>query len=205
MTSKTMPPADHRAARPTTRKPGFLVTVLLGFLLVFATMTRAANGEVDHLLQLGIKMFPTLVGGDLELTNQKNEAGKLLLLVLYQENRTAGEEVLKRLQGSVQTIYKLPVQIVLTDPAGLANFDKQPVAGIFCAEPLSPFPRMVLIKFGLQKKSIVFSPFAGEVQQGILSGLHISTQVQPALNLTTLNAMGMHINPLFFKVAKTYE
>ena len=187
------------------RRHCLFLAVWLVTLGCLATVAQAVDSGAEYALQLGIKMFPTLVGGNLDIDTQKNAEGKLLLLVVYQENRPGGEEVVARMNSSVRVIYKTPVQILLTDVAGFAAFAAQPVAGIFLTEPLALTPRTATIAFGIQKKAVVFSPFDGDVQQGILAGLHIAIQVQPALNLTTLRNSGIRMNQLFFKVAQTYE
>ncbi|MBF0273133.1 MAG: hypothetical protein HQL98_13875 [Magnetococcales bacterium] len=186
--------------------PFSLFLPMLILLIGLVTVGKAAENEVRYLVQLGIKMFPALVGGNLDIASQQNDAGTLLLLVVYQEeNRPAAEQVTKRLQGSIRLIHQYPVEITMTDLAGLNRFDNQPVAGIFLAEPLDPSARTTLRQFGIKKKSLLFSPFTGDVQDGILAGLHITTQVKPSLNLTTLRETGLRMNPLFLKVAIRYE
>ncbi|MBF0136100.1 MAG: hypothetical protein H7833_16210 [Magnetococcus sp. DMHC-1] len=183
----------------------FLSILVWVLLACVATLARAGDSEAEYTLQLGIKMFPTLIGGNLDLDSQRNSAGKLLLLVVYQDNLQAGEEVVKKMNNSIKVIYKSPVQIELSDVAGCKEFDSRSVAGIFLAEQLDPAHRAEIIRFGIKKKSVVFSSFKGDVQQGIMAGLHVATQVQPALNLAALRETGMRMNQLFFKVAKTYE
>lgn len=191
--------------RVRTMRMVYLCMILGGLLYGSVVLARSFESNTDHLLQLGVKMFPTLVGGNLDLESQKSDSGNLLLLVLFHDNRSAAEGVVNRLQASVRVILKYGIDVQAVDARNVSLFQPQPVAGIFLAESMAPALRASVQEFGNIKKSIVFSPFEGEVQQGILSGLSIATQVKPALNLVTLRASGIRMNPLFFKVAKTYE
>ncbi|NGZ06937.1 MAG: hypothetical protein G8237_11340 [Magnetococcales bacterium] len=182
-----------------------LVVLLIWIMVSASARALTVESDSEHLLQLGVKMFPTLVGGNLDLDNLINADGALTLLVLYQENRLAAQGVVNRLQASVRIIHKYPVDIRMVDVAGLSAWQTPPVAGVFLAESMVRTFLATIQQFGNHKKTIIFSPFDGDVQQGILSGLSISTQVKPALNLVTLRAAGIRMNPLFFKVAKTYE
>ncbi|MBF0272139.1 MAG: hypothetical protein HQL98_08770 [Magnetococcales bacterium] len=157
-----------------------------------------------HRLQLGIKIFPALVGGNLDLASQTNKDGTLLLLIVYGEDRGTGENLVRMLNTSTRVIDHYPIQVVVCMVSEFRQFADRPVAGIFLAESLKSAPMEEIIVFGIAKKSIIFSPFEGDVQNGVMAGMEISTQVKPALNLVTLRKSGIRLNSLFIKVAKIY-
>ncbi|MBF0461926.1 MAG: hypothetical protein HQL87_11060 [Magnetococcales bacterium] len=182
-----------------------LLAVLLLTLIGCVTEGVCLGSRNEYYLQLGIKMFPSLVGGNLDLAAQKNAAGKLLLLVVYRENRASGEQVANTLNNSIQVIDQFPIQVALCMVDECRAFAQEAVAGVFLAEPLTARQIEAIKQFSIHTKAVLFSPFEGDVQNGIMTGLFISTQVKPALNLLTLRQSGIRMNTLFLKVAKTYE
>lgn len=182
-----------------------VIVVLSATKALFATKAHGGSRGVEHQIQLGIKMFPTMVGGNLDIKARRNEDGKLLLVILYRGNIRAGEQAADKLRSSVKRIYKYPIRVVVTDDFDFKAFSEEKVAGLFFVEQLSPDQRNAAIRFGINKKAIVFSPFNGDVEKGVMAGMHISTRVQPALNVSTIRKSGIRMNKLFLKVAKTYE
>ncbi|MBF0192535.1 MAG: hypothetical protein HQL99_15565 [Magnetococcales bacterium] len=183
--------------------------LLVSVLILFQMLWGASNGPCadlnDHKLHLGIKMFPALIGGNLDLSGQTDKKGTLLLLIVYEENRGVGEQVARTMNLSGKVIDTFPFQVEVCTVSELKTFAERPVAGVFLVESLAAEPMEKVTAFGVVKQSIVFSPFEGDVQKGVLAGMDISTQVKPALNLATLRKSGIRLNALFIKVAKTYE
>ncbi|MBF0214871.1 MAG: hypothetical protein HQM00_15140, partial [Magnetococcales bacterium] len=89
--------------------------IRIAFFLLM--LWQAANGFCadfkSHQLQLGIKMFPALVGGNLDLSSQKNKEGALSLLIVYEQNRDIAEQMAHTLDTTVKIIDKFPIQVVV--------------------------------------------------------------------------------------------
>lgn len=177
--------------------------VLLTTLLASANV--GSNDYADHRLRLGEKMFPHIIGGNLDLSKKQNKDGKLLLVVFYQHNRTLAEEIADRLQSTVKYIYKYQIRITVTNDISFQGVGDDVIAGIFFSEQLADDQRNAILQFSSKHQIIVFSSFHGDVAAGVTAGLYIATQVKPALNLTTINKASIRINNLFFKVAKIYD
>ncbi len=62
-----------------------------------------------------------------------------------------------------------------------------------------------LVRFGIDRHVIVYSPFEGDVESGILGGLSIEAQVRPYLNRATLESSHIMLKEFFLKVAKVYQ
>ncbi|MBF0152964.1 MAG: hypothetical protein HQL64_04405 [Magnetococcales bacterium] len=182
----------------------YAVVFLGAFLLGGSVFATAMGGGLSYEIQLGVKMFPTLVGSNLDIEKQKNQDGELSLLIIYQDDFKAGQQVNDILTNTTKTIVKSPVRIRLAAVSELGSI-VDPVAGAFIAEQLSSVLRFEVIRFATQKRAVVFSPFAGDVEGGIMTGIHVATQVQPALNNRVIHASGMRLNQILFKVAKVYE
>ena len=97
------------------------------------------------------------------------------------------------------------MSVAYTSDATLASYKSKIPAGIFLAQPPSDTTRRALIKYGIEHHVIVYSPFEGDVESGILGGLSVEAQVRPYVNLSTLSASNISLKPLFFKVTKVYR
>ncbi len=178
---------------------------LLG--IFWAIVAHAANDALDSPDQLwvGMKLFPTMVGGDTRLEKKLGEDGKLLLLIVYQNNTTLAASVVTRLSRIADKINEHPIRIEATHTIDLGSWLSVPVAGIFLAEPLFGSQRQQVIQFGIAHHLVTFSSFIDDVKDGILAGIHISGKIRPALNLRTLKESDIQYNPLILNIAKTYD
>jgi len=177
------------------------------FLFFFQGMffLLMADDNVEHRINIGLKLFPTIVGGNLNLGNKLNDDGKLLLLIAVKKNHTQAQIMEHTLRQTVNNIYKYPLSIKVTDNLFLQKNQNLKIAGIFISEKFPKNELQSIIDFGIKNKTIVFSPFTDDVEQGAHAGIFIRTQIKPALNITTIKKTGIRFNKLFLKVAKLYE
>ena len=78
------------------------------------------------------------------------------------------------------------------------------VAAVFIAEPLRREAIGALIRFGVERHVIIYSPFEGDVEQGIAGGLSIEAQMRPFVNTAALRASQVTLKEFFLKVAKAF-
>jgi hypothetical protein len=198
--------ASRRAWRRDRLPVRSLVVVLL-LLLALRPLVAVAESEEDRRAQAGIRLFRSLLAADLDLENKRGEDGKLLLVVFHTGNRDKAEELAKALAGAgadPDPIKGLPVAIELgTDPA-FASHDKHPPAGIFLAQAPSPQALQTIVRYGIDHHVIVYSPFEGHVEKGVLAGLAVEAQVRPYVNRETLAASHIELKAFFMKVTKVY-
>jgi hypothetical protein len=50
----------------------------------------------------------------------------------------------------------------------------------------------------------VFSPFAGDVEAGVSSGLVVSDRILPYVNVEAMRLSGVQMKPFFLRVAEQY-
>ncbi|MBF0369828.1 MAG: hypothetical protein HQL52_10255 [Magnetococcales bacterium] len=185
----------------------YLRRLLLLMLLLAGPVGLATAGgfELGDRVQIGVRMFPKMVGGNLQISTKKNPSGKLLLLVAYDKDWKTGQKVAEHLKSSVDNIHNLPLEVAVTGDLDFKPYEADHIAGIFLADKLSKGKLDRLIDFGIKRQIVLFSPFEGDVARGVTTGLYVATRVRPALNLTTLVNSKIRYNRLFLKVAKSYE
>jgi hypothetical protein len=62
-----------------------------------------------------------------------------------------------------------------------------------------------LTAFANERHMVVFSPFEGDVERGVQSGIAIEARVRPYLNTNALRAAQVRLKSFFMKVAKVHE
>ncbi len=62
-----------------------------------------------------------------------------------------------------------------------------------------------LTAFANAQRLVVFSPFEGDVERGVQSGIAVEARVRPYVNTKALRAAEVRLKSFFMKVAKAYE
>ena len=180
-------------------------------LISFALCSASIMDEnVERRLRIGLGLFRGLLASDLDLTSKTNIDNQLMLLVIYQDDPTDIQPLVDQLANSGRgkkkgKVRNLPLKVVATNDIYFQKYKEDVPAGIYIAEDLPDNALEAVIKYGIANHIIVYSPFDGHVQKGILAGLDIGIRVQPSINLQTLKKSGLHIKTLFLKIAKAYE
>lgn len=182
-----------------------LVLLLVGWHQV----ARAADEAQERRIRIGLRLFRVTLAADEDLAHKADPAGKLLLVVFYAEDSNLAKEFAEELRqlgrGDERgTIRKVPIDVqVSNDPELKAYWNRVP-AGIFLVEDLGEDKIRRLVHYGIEHHIIVYSPFEGDVDRGVLAGLAIETTVRPYINLHTLRESKIRIMNFFLKVAKHY-
>lgn len=184
----------------------------LAVVLVLAALLAAVPGRLscdetqERRSSAGARLFWALLAADLDLANKTCADGSLLVVVFYTTDREEADRVTAILgsHDENRTIRTLPVRIEATDDPGFSAYKKDPPAGIFLAQAPSTRDLRAVIRYGIQHRVIVYSPFEGHVEQGVLAGLSVGARVQPYVNRDTLDASHIHLKGFFLKVTKVY-
>lgn len=161
-------------------------------------------------MQIGLRLFRALLAADEDLEQKLNAQGQLNLALLYHDDRKQAETFATAMQesghGSKQgKIKNYPIQIILTDRSRLKELEEQAPAALYLVQPLPDSMLEEVIRYGIDYQRMVFSPFEGDVEKGVLAGLAIEVRVLPYINQTTLRQSRIHLKSLLLKVAKIYE
>lgn len=182
-----------------------LQVLLVVTLCSVPCLSLLADSFNDKRAYVGLKLFRTLVSADLQLAEKATEQGALLLYVVYASNDNAALEYQQSLADSMPSLRNLPVTIKVISLAELmAGTVPRPTA-LFIAQQLNNTELSQLIGYGIAQQLIVFSPFEGDVEKGVLGGLSVEATVKPLINRQTLHASQLDIKSFYLKVAKFYE
>jgi hypothetical protein len=201
-----------RAPEPSRRGPAPRRRALAVLALLAALALRGApvagESDEDRRSQAGVRLFRSLLAADLDIAKKTDGDGKLLLVVYHTGDRSRAEAVLRSLAGDGKDepdpVRELPVRLDTTIDPTFAAFAHGPPAGIFLAQPPSQASLKSIVRYGIDHHVIVYSPFEGDVERGVLAGLSVEAQVRPYVNTDTLAASHISLKSFFMKVAKVY-
>jgi hypothetical protein len=177
--------------------------ILVCLALALISGQRAYSVERDELrVRAGIDLFPSLIAADLDITKKSEKGGIITLLLIYTDNRSYAISMSQRL-GELKTIRNIPIRVEISNDLTMSAYADNPPAGIFLIQPLDEkLPE--IIRFAVERGVILFSPFQGDVDKGVLGGLHISDRVLPYINKSTMKAAGINIKEFFMRVSVIY-
>lgn len=188
---------------PSSKRIFLWLLILLSCLDTFSV---ALGSPQEQRVQIGLRLFRTLLAADQNLSGKVDTQGRLELVLLYQDDRSQAEEFAKALRSSGQgKIKKIPLQVTPLDIANLAALRTRVPAALYLVQPLPKTILSTVIQYGIDQQRMVFSPFEGDVEKGVLAGLAIEVRVLPYVNQTTLQQSRIQLKELLLKVAKIYE
>jgi len=188
----------------------FLLRITLLLLVVMVCTNLFSGPYTERRVKAGIKLFRTILAADIDISKKISTDGSLLLLLVYtddKENADKLAELLKksRTSGAKSTISNLPITVETTSEVSFQQYHERITAGIFITQPLLDEDLKSVIRYGIDRHIIIYSPYKGHVEDGVLSGLSVEASVRPYINIKTLQASNIRIKSFFMKVAKSYE
>lgn len=177
------------------------VIVLATLLFLLSGNSYARESDTQR-VWAGLDVFPGLLAADLDITKKRGADGKLLLVLMYIDQKDTARDMARHLE-KVKTIRGVPIRIDLSNDALPPIHNDSPFAGIFLTKKLTTGLDSV-IEYGKEKQTIVFSPFAQDVQHGVHGGIIISDRIIPHINLETMRVSGIRIKSIFMRIAMLY-
>lgn len=185
--------------------------IAASLLCIICILTDAYAAQVDERrVRSGLKQFKSVLAADKDLSRKQTIDGSLQILLVYtndqQKAQILADEFSNKGKGSkAGTIRKMSVKTKVVEITELADYLSRRVAGVYLTQPLSAAKLEALVKFGVDKRLVVYSPFEGDVYRGVFVGMSIGTRVYPLINLDTMKASRLRIKSFFLRIAKKYE
>jgi hypothetical protein len=178
----------------------FLQAVVLALFLLPGG--ASAEGLSDRMAWVGLNLFPTFLAADAHIDEKKDDDGGLHLLLVHRGRVDLAEELSRQL-GQVGTIRGIPIRVSEVNIGELKDMGDDMPAGIFLVERMGDDLQTV-IRFGQDRHAIVFSPFTGDVEAGISSGMVVSDRILPYVNTEAMRRSDIHMKSFFLRVAELY-
>jgi hypothetical protein len=166
---------------------------------------RAADYD-EQRARTAVRLFRSLLAADLGLDRKVRSDGTLLVLFFGSDGARV-RELVELFDGEGEGRSGLqghPVTIETTLDPTFAKYKDAAPAGIFLTTDPGGDGLQKVVRFGIDRGVVVYSPFEGHVERGVLAGLSIEAQVRPYLNSATLKASDISLKSFFLKVTKLY-
>jgi hypothetical protein len=181
---------------------------LLVILAVLISASVCADEVADRRAHAGLRLFRALLAADVELPKKTVAQNQILILFYYVEDRNRANELARRFIEDAKERDKLrglSIVTEITNDPTFAAYAKRVPAGVFIAEAPGKQALVSIVRYGIQRRVIGYSPYEGHVESGILGGLSVEAQVRPYVNRETLEASQISLKSFFLGVAKVYE
>jgi hypothetical protein len=172
--------------------------------VVFAGSLLADDAE-DRRAGAGVRLFRSLLAADTEITKKTAEPNHLLIVFYYVDDARRATDLAARFVQESKELRGLTVITEIANDAAMSRFANRVPAGLFIAQAPPRNSLLALVRYGISHRVIVYSPFEGHVELGVLGGLSVEAQVRPFLNRATLDASQISLKPFFLSVAKVYR
>jgi hypothetical protein len=187
------------------RVPGLRAARLVAAaLLVFTCGVLFADDVEDRRASAGVRLFRALLAADVDLP-KKTEGNQLVVVFYYVNDPRRATDLAARFVQESKELRGMAVTTEIANDAAMAQLGTRTPAGIFIAQAPSRASLMSLVRYGIAHRVIVYSPFEGHVELGVLGGLSVEAQVRPFLNRATLEASQISLKPFFLSVAKVFR
>lgn len=180
-----------------------LSLVMSLFITVIGTSAADFNKER---LQASAKYFRVILTAELEIENKKTNKGDFLVYLVgdVKGKPMAIVDAALTPKGGLK-IRKTPVKIEKTGiPLNQQQLNKGPAA-IFITDNLDEADIALIMAWGIKEGIVVFSPYEGDVEKGVTTGMAVGAKVLPYINATAMKKSKLNFNPMLLRIGKIYE
>lgn len=182
---------------------GRRLLVLLAACALTLSMA-AANVQADSFderrVRTGARLLRGMLAADAALETRKGQDGQLHVLLYATDAKLAGEIEALIAPPSKGEVRGMPLAIEAT--AQLPGADTPAPAALYLASLPADAELDRLVRWSIEHRVLLVSPFEGHVERGALAGLSIEAKLKPYVNLGTAKATGVEFKPIFLRVAK---
>lgn len=164
--------------------------------------TQGIWKEDEQRVRMGWKIFPACLGALESLDEWLTPAGALLVLVVYEGGDAIASQTAVSL-GAKAALRGHPLSVRMLSAGDLDAYAGERPAGIFIASVEIQAVR--LRAWSSRFRALVFSPFAGAVEEGAVAGIYVADRILPFVNLAQAQRAKVRFKPFFLGVARQYE
>jgi hypothetical protein len=178
--------------------------VLMLWLLTATFAPAVADAFTDRRITVGQKLFRTMLVANLNYKSHISSDASIYVDLLYQHDNEQAKKLASGLTLELTTINGVPVIVRPLSIAQYINHPKVSSIGAFITEKFDLNSLKKVIAKGQINQHILFSPFEGDVEKGVMAGLSVESRVRPYVNILALEQSNIKMKPFFIKVSKLY-
>lgn len=178
--------------------------VLVFLVVTCLCMSSAADQFIDRRVQIALSIFPRVVAVDNHFSKKLQADKSVLLIFLYSDQKNMASQLVLELLNIIDNLGGRSVHAKAQNVEELVSMGNPPTA-IFLAQKFSSPELDRILKYASKNGLVVFSPFVGDVERGVPTGIEITNRVRPYFNVEALRKSGIEINALLLGMSKRYE
>jgi hypothetical protein len=185
----------------------FMVAAVLFVVMgVAADNLGYADEEENRRVDISLSVFPRIVAVDNNFRSKLNPEHKVELVFIYREDEERAQSLVELLISKNKNIGGMSVAVSAVGIKNIFNAsgESRPTA-MFISERLNDDDLKKVVAIAKKNSCIVFSPFTGDVERGVMVGLSVTNRVKPYFNVQALKNSNVSINALLMKMSKRYE
>jgi len=159
----------------------------------------------ERRLTISASIFPKIIALDQQLTIKTAPDGNIYLGVVYIEDEENARNTALNIRNKVNKLAGIDVQIEHTTLLNILKAPDRRYAGLLISEKLFDKDLIDIITFSSEQNILLFSPFDGDIERGVISSIFVGAKIRPYFNLFALKKAGIELRPSILKVSKTYE
>jgi hypothetical protein len=182
----------------------FNCSKLIFIVILLLASDIYANHDVQARLEIGINILPSVIAANMRWNiEEKYKQQPITLFIIYDENRKLARDALSKLTR-IKKIrgHRVKKEIVSMSEILSSTTDENSV--LFIVEPLFENSERA-IEFSRSHQSLLFSPFKGDVEKGVMTGFDVTNKVLPAVNLKALKESNIRLKAFFLRIAVSYD
>jgi hypothetical protein len=175
--------------------------LILGLAILGRGLAFAQEGLPPR-LQIGINLLPAIIAANTGLANIDPAQSIQVYIVYLENNRDA--ELLQRGVAGIGRIKQRPLESRVVSLDELLALKVESMSTLIVAEPMaSRLPE--LVEYSHSRRVLLFSPFKGDVAEGVATGFFVSDRVRPLVNMESLNRSKIQLKAFFLRIAVQHE
>ena len=178
--------------------------VLMLWLFLATFVPAVADTFTERRIIVGQKLFRTMLVSNLNYKNNISSDGSIYVDLLYQYDNEQAKKLASGLTSELTAINGVPVIVRSLSLKQYFNSQQVPSIGAFITEKIDKNSLQQIIIKGQINQHILFSPFEGDVEKGVMAGLSVESRVRPYVNISALKQSNIEMKPFFIKVSKLY-
>jgi hypothetical protein len=173
-------------------------------LLLAVASNAYAKHDLEARVEIGVNLLPSVIAANTRWSLEKeDEKHSIKIFIVYDENRKVARDALSKL-NRIKRIrgHLVEKQIISMREIFSGTSDKNSV--LFIVEPLLEYTKKA-IEFSRINQFILFSPFYGDVEKGVMTGFEVTNKVLPAVNINALKDANIRLKAFFLRIAVSYD
>ena len=179
--------------------------ITLLFVLSICSSQAFADANQERRVTISAAIFPRIVAVDQDLDKKLDQDGNVRLGLLYLTEKNKAEDITKLMTRKISNIAgkKIVFELIKVDEIGSSQFKE--LSGIFLVQPLAKTELNEILDYSIQHQILIFSPFEGDIERGVMASIFVGAKIRPYFNLTTIKKAQVSLKPALLKVSKIYE